>query len=65
MEAIDILRKAVNRKHPCHPVHAAIDEIEDVIEDAVKFFSPHDFDGEKSDWLKRTGHMDLQPVVSP
>ena len=53
MKEIDILKKAISRKHPCDQCHAALKRIETLIKQAPKFFSHHDFDGEKTDWLKR------------
>jgi hypothetical protein len=58
MKQIDILRKALSKKHPCNECHGALNDLEKLINDAPKFFSPlHDFDGEKITWLKDAGQI--------
>jgi len=52
---IAILKKAIQRKHPCDECHAALERLESLLKDAPKFFSHHDFDGEKLEWLELAG----------
>lgn len=40
---------------PSNKYYEALDRIESLLKEAPKFFSYHDFDGEKLNWLKRAG----------
>jgi len=52
---IAILKKAIVKKYPYDECHAAIERLETLIKDAPKFFSHHDFNGEKLEWLESAG----------
>ena len=56
MNDIDILKKAIAKKHPCDDCHAALNRLESLLSEATIFFAPDaDFDGKKTDWLSRAG----------
>ena len=56
MNDIDILKKAIAKKHPCDDCHAALKRLESLLSEATIFFAPDaDFDGKKTDWLSRAG----------
>lgn len=56
MNDIDILKKAIAKKHPCDDCHAALKRLESLLSEATVFFAPDaDFDGKKTDWLSRAG----------
>lgn len=62
MKDIEIIRRGLGKRPlqfysdvPSDEYYKALERIESLIKEAPKFFSHHDFDGEKLDWLKRTG----------
>lgn len=58
MKQIEILKKAISKKHPCNECHEALQELEKLLNDAPAFFATCDFDGDKLEWLKRSGFIE-------
>lgn len=59
MKDIATIRKAIIKYNQDRPeLFFALNRVERLLEEAPKFFSHHDFDGEKLDWLKRAGLLD-------
>lgn len=62
MKDIEIIKKALKRDNfppDCSALRisaiGALERVYSLLSEAPKFFSHHDFDGEKLDWLKRAG----------
>lgn len=59
MKDIETIRNFIIKCHQDRSeLFFALNRIEKLLEEAPKFFSYHNFDGEKLEWLKRAGLLD-------
>lgn len=53
---IDVIRAALRNLPENKKLVISLENMEQLIKDATKFFSPtHNFDGEKEEWMKKAG----------